>query len=112
MATDVATVKARLQDERAAVVAELAAIDAEWRQAATQNVTQKYGSDFAVPVKTADNRSVVAFASVRASGVQVASDTYELNFSAAQFAMARRAGVRVPHEGSQFAVLDTEASFE
>jgi hypothetical protein len=89
--------------------AELAAIDAEWRQAATQAVTQRYGSDFAVPVRTADNRSVVAFASVRQSGVQVASDAYELNFTAAQFAIAKRAGLTVPHGGADFAVLDTEA---
>lgn len=43
MATDVATVKARLQDERAAVVAELAAIDlgAEQTLFATAEATLK-----------------------------------------------------------------------
>ena len=84
----------------------------EWRQAATAVVSRKYGSDFAVPIKTADNKSVVAFASLHATGVQVASDAYELDLPAAQLAVAARTGGRVEHEGRSVAVLDADASLD
>jgi hypothetical protein len=115
-ATAAKTAPAVVEQQVKAVVAEsetqLAAIDTEWRQTAMAAVARKYGTDFAVPVRTADNKPVVALASLRGSGVQVASDAYELSISPAQLAAAAAAGGRITHDGRDVAVLDTTATLQ
>ena len=92
--------------------AKLAAIDAELHAAAMQVVSRNYGTEFAVQVRTPDNRGVIALASIQPTGIRVSSDAYETNINGAQLAQARRAGFRIPHEGAEVAVLDAEASLE
>lgn len=88
---------------------ELAAIDAEWRSAAVSSVTRRYGSDFALPVKTSDNKPVVALASLKGSGVQVASAAYEVGLSSAQLTAAAAQGGSITHDGRDVALLDGQA---
>ncbi|MGI8601702.1 MAG: hypothetical protein ACR2OZ_01750 [Verrucomicrobiales bacterium] len=107
---------AQVAQEIKAVLAEadhaIGVIDSEWRAAATASVTRKYGTDFAVAVNTRDNKPVVALASLRESGVVVASAAYELSGSQAQLSTAARQGARISHEGRDVVLLDTAATLQ
>ncbi len=87
---------------------EIAAIDAEWRSAARNAVVKSHGADFAVPVRNPDGKAVVAFASVRDSGITVSSAAYELAGARQALAAAAAAGRDVSHDGRAYALLDVE----
>lgn len=85
---------------------EIKRIDLEWEEAAKTTVAAKYGTDFAVPVQNAEGKAVVAFASVKDSGISVAAASYELAGTSSQLAAAASAGQKVSHEGETYALLD------
>lgn len=108
-AAEVAKETATVQAEE---VKELAAVDLEWKSAARAEVVKNYGADFAVPVANAESKAVIAFASVKDSGVSVSSAAYELTGTSSQLASAASSGKKVSHEGSSYALLDTKAVLE
>lgn len=60
------------------------------------------GTDFAVPVKNPDGKAVDAFASVKDSGVSVATSSYELEGTTASLNSTKQ----ISHSGRTHAVLD------
>jgi hypothetical protein len=68
----------RLPD-RAAAARRLAELDARLQREAAARVIQRLGQLLAVPLKTSDNRSAVAFARIGAGGVEVAKDAGEVD---------------------------------
>jgi hypothetical protein len=69
---------ARLPD-RAAAAQRLAALDETIRREATENVIKRLGNLVAVPLKTSDNRSAVAFARIGGKTIEVAADASEID---------------------------------
>ncbi len=92
--------------------ASIAQIDLEWKSAARAEVARQYGTDFAVPVTNREGKAVVAFASVRDSGVSVSAASYELAGTAGQLVAAAKTARAITHEGRSYALLDTQASVE
>lgn len=88
---------------------EMARIDLDWKAAAHAEVTKKYGTDFAVPVANPEGKAVVAFASIKDSGVSINSAAFELAGTATQLDSAARAGRKVSHNGNGYALLDAKA---
>lgn len=80
---------------------EVEKLDLEWEKAAKSSVAKNYGTDFAVPVTTSEGKSVVAFASVKDSGVQVSDSSY-----IADKPGSLADGSKVKHGGKTYAVLD------
>jgi hypothetical protein len=68
---------ARLPD-RAAAATRLAELQATIRREATENVIRRLGNLVAVPLKTSDNRSAVAFARIGKT-IEVAADAGEID---------------------------------
>lgn len=97
---------------RTGEAASIAQIDLEWKSAARAEVTRQYGTDFAVPVTNREGKAVVAFASIRDSGVSVSAASYELAGTAGQLAAAAKTAKPITHEGQSYALLDTQASVE
>jgi hypothetical protein len=102
-----------VENEVAAVqaeeVVEIRQIDLDWKAAARAEVAKSYGSDFALPVQNAEGKAVVAFASLRESGVSVSAAAYELTGTSNQLATAAAQGGReVSHEGKSYALLDAQ----
>jgi|GEM_PF-1162548 len=81
---------------------EAAQVDMEWDKAAKSSVAKNYGTDFAVPVKNPDGKTVVAFASVKDSGVSVANSSYEVEGTTASLNSSKK----ISHSGRTYAVLD------
>jgi hypothetical protein len=81
---------------------EVAKVDLEWEKAAKSSVARNYGTDFAVPVQNREGKAVVAFASVRESGVSVSDSSYEV----ASTPVALGSSQKVSHGGRTYAVLD------
>jgi hypothetical protein len=81
---------------------EAAKVDLEWEKAAKSSVAKNYGTDFAVPVQNREGKAVVAFASVRESGVRVSDSSYEV----ASTPVALGSSQKVSHGGRTYAVLD------
>jgi outer membrane biosynthesis protein TonB len=87
--------------------AEDAALEIKIRQVAVRTVKAKYGTNIAVPVKTPDNKAVVAFATVVGEKVSLTTRTaYELNISGAQIAKAANRNSPVRLDGAKYALLD------
>lgn len=86
----------------AEVKKEVEKVDLEWEKAARTSVAKNYGTDFAVPVQNPDGKTVVAFASVKNSGVSVSSSSYEV----ASPVTAGKGTPTVAHSGKQYAVLN------
>lgn len=80
----------------------LARIDLEWRSAATAEVAKTHGTDFAVPVANSEGKAVVAFASVKESGVSVSDSSYEVASATGTLSSQQT----VAHSGKKYAVLD------
>lgn len=80
---------------------ELKDVDLEWDKAAKSSVAKNYGTDFAVPVTSAEGKPVVAFASVKDSGVSVSKDSYIADKTG-----TLAEGSKVKHDGKTYAVLD------
>jgi len=103
-----------VQSEVAAVEAEAAramsAIEAEWNSAARSAVVRSHGTDFAIPVRNPEGKAVVAFASVRDSGVTVSSAAYEVGGSERALATAAAGGRDISHQGRTYALLDAEVT--
>ncbi|HEV7401497.1 MAG TPA: hypothetical protein VGO11_01170 [Chthoniobacteraceae bacterium] len=68
----------RLPD-RAEAAKRLAALNETIRREATENVIKRLGNLVAVPLKTSDNRSAVAFARIGGKTIEVAADAGELD---------------------------------
>lgn len=107
-----ATVEKEVAAVRAEETREIAQVDMEWKSAARAEVVRQYGSDFAVPVSNAENKAVVAFASVKDSGVSISSAAYELAGTSSQLASAAGSGKRITHDGGSYALLDAKASLQ
>ena len=107
---------AAVEKEMAAVQAEEATairqIELEWRAAARTEVAKSYGSDFAIPVQNPEGKAVVAFASLRETGVSVSAASYELVGTSSQLASAASGGREVSHEGKSYALLDAQVSLQ
>lgn len=69
---------AAMPDRKAAVV-ETKRLEEEILRAAARRVADRLASLAAVPVKTAENRSIVAFAKVSDGQIQVADNAYEVD---------------------------------
>lgn len=108
-AAEVAKETATVQAEE---TKELASVDLEWKSAARAEVVKNYGADFAVPVANPEGKAVIAFASIKDSGVSVSSAAYELTGTSTQLATAAASHKTVTHEGSSYALLDTKAALE
>ncbi len=82
---------------------EITKIDDDLRQQARAAAAKSLGgTDFAVRVNTDDGKAVVAFASFRQTGVQVASNAYEVvGLSGGQLAAATNEGKVLAAEGRQ-----------
>lgn len=80
---------------------EVKKVDLEWEKAAKSSVAKNYGTDFAVPVTSSEGKPVVAFASVKDSGVQVSDSSYIADKSG-----SLAGGSQVKHDGKTYAVLD------
>lgn len=91
---------------------EIAQVDLEWKSAARAEVAKQYGTDFAVPVSNPEGKAVVAFASVKDSGVSISPAAYELTGSSGQLASAANSGKKITHNGAAYALLDTKAVLE
>ncbi|MES2706703.1 MAG: hypothetical protein V4726_08895 [Verrucomicrobiota bacterium] len=91
---------------------EIAQVDLDWKSAARAEVAKNYGTDFAVPVSNSEGKAVVAFASMKDSGVSISSAAYELAGTPGQLASAADAGKKVTHDGASYALLDTKAVLE
>ena len=89
--------------------AEIAKVEIDWKSAARAEVAKNYGSDFAVPVSNAEGKAVVAFTSVKESGISISSASYELSGTGAQLSSAAASGRKITHEGHSYALLDTRA---
>lgn len=70
------TVAARI---RTAEADSLKEIDQQWKRSALINVTKKYGSDLAVPLRTYDHKPAVAVAKVRDGRVTSPEFSFELS---------------------------------
>jgi hypothetical protein len=57
----------------------LAEFDAKLRREASARVLQRLGGLLAVPLKTSDNKSAVAFVKVHEKGIEVAADAQEID---------------------------------
>ena len=68
----------RLPDKRVATK-RLAELETTIRREALARVTARLGSLVAVPLKTSDNRSAVAFAKIAGTGIEVAQDSGEID---------------------------------
>lgn len=82
--------------DRAAAARASAELAARIYREATQRVAERLNHLVAVPIKAAENRSIVAFAKVTEGQVQVADNAYELD--AARGSMAAGAKARLPNE--------------
>jgi hypothetical protein len=80
---------------------EVAKVDLEWEKAARSSVAKNYGTDFAVPVTNADGKAVVAFASVKESGVSVSDSSYQVASSSSSL----KSSTKISHSGKTYAVL-------
>ncbi|MES2708559.1 MAG: hypothetical protein V4726_18340 [Verrucomicrobiota bacterium] len=80
---------------------EVQQVDLEWEKAAKSEVAKNYGTDFAVPVTSAEGKPVVAFATVKDSGVSVSDNSYIADQSGT---LAK--GSKVSHGGKTYAVLE------
>ncbi|MDB6135337.1 MAG: hypothetical protein JWM59_3580 [Verrucomicrobiales bacterium] len=80
---------------------EVQQVDLEWNKAAKASVAKNYGTDFAVPVANEEGKPVVAFATVKESGVSVSDSSY---ISDKPGTLAE--GSKVSHGGKTYAVLD------
>ena len=80
---------------------EVEKVDIEWEKDAKSSVAKNYGTDFAVPITNAEGKPVVAFASVKESGVSVSDNSY---ISDKPGNLAE--GSKVKHGGKTYAVLD------
>jgi hypothetical protein len=69
---------ARLPD-RAVAAQRRAELDEAIRREATENVIKRLGNLVAVPLKTSDNRSAVAFARIGGNTIEVAADAGEID---------------------------------
>ncbi len=76
-------------------------VDLEWDKAAKSSVAKNYGTDFAVPVENSEGKPVVAFASVKDSGVSVSGSSYEVASN-----KSLDEGQKIKHSGRTYAVLD------
>ncbi len=85
---------------------EIAQVDMEWDKAAKTSVKKNYGTDFAVPVSNSEGKPVVAFASVKDSGVKVSDSTYVVDSAPASLGSK----TQVAHDGKKYAVLDEKVS--
>ena len=90
--------------------AAFAQIDLEWKSAARAEVTRIYGSDFAVPMQNPENKAVVAFASLKDSGVSVSAASYEVSGNSSQLVAAAAEGRKISHEGASYTLLDATGS--
>lgn len=106
------TVEKEVAAVKAEETKEIAQVDMEWKSAARAEVVRQYGSDFAVPVSNAEDKAVVAFASVKDSGVSISSAAYELAGTSSQLASAAGSGKRITHNGGSYALLDAKASLQ
>lgn len=88
IALEVKRVEVKYQAERQAIrqirdkptaKKRLAVLETTIRREAVARVAERLGNLVAVPLKTSDNRSVVAFAKVSASGIEVAADAGEID---------------------------------
>ncbi len=77
-------------------------VDLEWDKAARSSVAKNHGTDFAVPVRNPDGKAVVAFASVKESGVSVSNSAYEVQGTTASL----NSSSKISHSGRTYAVLD------
>jgi hypothetical protein len=68
----------RLPDKQQAT-RRLAELDSKIRREAEAHVYQQLGKLLAVPLKTSDNRSAVAFARIGETGIEVAKDAGEID---------------------------------
>ena len=82
---------AALPDRKAAAVA-TKQLDEEILREAARRVADRLANLAAVPVKSAENRSIIAFAKVSDGQVQVASNAYEMDTAPGKIA----AGTKVP----------------
>ncbi len=80
---------------------EVAKVDMEWEKAARSSVAKNYGTDFAVPVQNSSGKAVVAFASVKDSGVSVSDSSYEVAGSTGSLSSS----TKIAHSGKTYAVL-------
>lgn len=80
---------------------EVANVDMEWEKAARSSVAKNYGTDFAVPVQNSNGKAVVAFASVKDSGVSVSDSSYEVASSTGSLSSS----TKIAHSGKTYAVL-------
>jgi hypothetical protein len=87
---------------RAKERSDLAKIDTKWRRSALIRVEEKYGSDLAIPIKSRDNKPVVAIARVRDGKVDAPNKAFELKSR-----LDPKTG-KVIHRGREAAVLDAE----
>jgi len=81
---------------------EVAQVELEWDKAARSSVAKNQGTDFAVPVKNPDGKAVVAFASVKESGVSVSNAAYEVEGTTASLSSAKK----ISHSGRTYTLLD------
>lgn len=93
---------ARLPD-RAAATQRLAVLEETIRREATENVIKRLGNLVAVPLKTSDNRSAVAFARIGGKTIEVAADAGEIDRPIASLIE----GERVQGGGTVAAFLET-----
>jgi len=79
---------------------QLAALDEDWRKAAVVRTKEKYGTEFAVPVRTGGDAAVV-FVNVRGEGDATVRDTaWRVNASESQVVQgARQGNGAVRHQG-------------
>ena len=87
---------------RAKERSDLAEIDTQWRRSALIRVEEKYGSDLAIPIRSRDNKPVVAIANVKDGKVDAPDKTFELKTQ-----IDPKTG-KIIHRGREAAVLDTE----
>ncbi|MFN0125114.1 MAG: hypothetical protein ACKV19_00310 [Verrucomicrobiales bacterium] len=85
---------------------EVEKVDVEWDKAARSSVAKNQGTDFAVPVKNSSGKAVVAFASVKESGVSVSNSAYEVEGTTASL----NSNKKISHSGRTYAVLDEKVS--
>lgn len=78
---------------------ELAKVDKEWYAAAQSSAKKEYGTGFAVPVKNASGKEVVAFARIDNGKAVAASDAYVV-------AEPPKAGSLVAHSGGKYTVVN------
>lgn len=116
-APEAVAIRRQAEEEIAQVTREekqqIAFIDTEWHKAAAAKVRAGYGTNFAVPVRSAGGEATVAFASLDDRGIARASDTaYALNTTSSEFlTAAANPRAAVTHQGRQSMVIAARPPF-